>query len=170
MLHVMLFEFAPRSGNRICELIIREYRRKRTIEINQVSDLSVSLAFDLPTGEQAKYRVWFHAGHWAEIWVKADGDSDMDLHVDAVGPANDAGLESFTRVADDTSRDRNCYVFFEVSETSVYELIVSNERVVEYDEFGLGTPADRNAPNSGTVEFRERTDRPDPPIEINQGP
>jgi hypothetical protein len=93
--------------------------------------------FNLRSGAATEFRMRFEAGKKAEVWVKSDFDSDVDLFIiDAKG----------RQILADEGPSKDCYLQWVPPETQTYTVRVVN-RVLQ----GFGAPAHRNRDNRGTV-------------------
>jgi hypothetical protein len=97
-----------------------------------------SRSFHLQDSQVFWFNVTFHQGKRVEIWVKSQGNSDVDLYVlDANG----------RQIARDDGDSKDCYVSFVPDRTQSYRVEVRNMHRI--DQLW------RNGPNNGTVEFKE---------------
>jgi hypothetical protein len=98
-------------------------------------------SFNLGIGERMTCNIHLNGGRIVEMWVKSTGMSDVDLMV--FDPRNPN-----VPIASDLGPESDCYVRFVAPTTQNYTVVVVN--VDNPPVFGR-----RNAPNSGTLTFRE---------------
>jgi hypothetical protein len=73
--------------------------------------------FDIRAGEKKTFHISFPAGQKAEIWIKSEQNTDIDIFVfDAAGRP----------VTQDVRFDKDCYVWFVPAQTQTYRIEVVN--------------------------------------------
>jgi hypothetical protein len=116
------------------------------IVIFALSGGGATRSFSLNSNEKTHFNLRFTKGKTVEIWVRSNGNSDVDLFVfDATG----------REVAKDDGFDKDCYVRFTPASTQTYKVEVWNRMLEARDVRGRMEVKLRNGPNSGTLTFQE---------------